>query len=365
MKLLHFSSAKTWRGGEQQIAYLYEELHNKGVEQWIFCPKKSALAMFSQQNGLNYITYRKRFSFNPLVAWKLKRICYEYGIDLVHIHDSHSHTYSYMSAITGNSTPYILSRRVDFPVQNTWLSGLKYNHSSIKKIIAVSNFVLQILAPSIIDSRKLSVIHSGIDPAKFKGKSQNLLRSEFKFPAHIKIIGNTAAIAPHKDYFTFIDTAGHLLKRHRDLKFLIIGSDGGEKQLIEEYIDQKKLTDHIILTGFREDIPEIISELDVFLFTSREEGLGTSLLEALASGIPVVCTDAGGVSEIIQHNINGLVSSVGDSQNLANHVSRVLEDPELKDRLIKGGKSVLSDFTKKETAIKTLQIYREVLPGKF
>ena len=228
MKILHFSSAKTWRGGEQQIAYLYDELHQQQIQQWIFCAKGGALARYCQQQNIPHFTYQKRFSTNPLVAYQFKQLSKKLNIDLAHLHDSHSHTFGYISAILGNSIPFVLSRRVDFPVKDNWLSYRKYNHPSIKKILSVSNYVQQILAPAIKDPSKLQVVHSGIDTTRFKYTKQNILRKTYNISESATIIANVAAIAPHKDYFTFVDTAAILLKKNNGTgyKFLIIGADG-------------------------------------------------------------------------------------------------------------------------------------------
>ena len=107
----------TWRGGEQQIAYLVEELNKVGVQQWIFCPVNSALANHCLFHNLPHFTYRKLFSTNPLVAFQFKNVCERLKIEIAHIHDSHSHTFAYISALLGNTTPLIVSRRVDFPIQ--------------------------------------------------------------------------------------------------------------------------------------------------------------------------------------------------------------------------------------------------------
>lgn len=362
MKILHFSSAKTWRGGEQQIAYLQEELDEKGIQQWIFCVADSALANYCQKNGIVYFTYKKRFSTNLLVAYQLKKLCVELKIDLVHLHDSHSHTFAYISALLGNKIPFILSRRVDFPVKNSWLSYQKYNHSSIKKILSVSHNVQQILAPTIKAKGKLAVVHSGIDLNRFKYKNEGILRKEFGIDKETRLIGNVAAIAPHKDYFTFIETAEKLIKEYAKIKFFVIGADGGEQQAVEKYISEKQLDNYFIFTGFRNDIPQILPELDIFLFTSKEEGLGTSVIDALASGVPVVATAAGGIPEIIDSAENGLLSDIGDSASLAKNVQQILEKPLLKKKLVENGLKKAQQFSKKVMAEKTLIAYRAILP---
>ena len=361
MKILHFSSAKTWRGGEQQIAYLQAALQQKGITQCFFCPIDSALANFCQQEQIPLLTYRKRFSTNPLVAFQLKKICQYHKIDLVHLHDAHSHTFGFMSALFGNKVPFVLSRRVDFPVQKNWLSYKKYNHSAIKKILSVSKYVQTILSPAIIDKTKLQVVYSGVDLHRFSFKHQSILRTDFPIPTTTKIIANVAAIAPHKDYFTFVDTAEILLKKNKAIKFLIIGADGGERTLIEDYIAKKKLVDDIILTGFRNDIPKILPEIDVFLFTSKEEGLGTSLIDALVCQVPVVATAAGGIPEIIKNGQNGFLAAIQDAKELAHQVEKILSDSELKEKLIREGIKTATQFSNKVMAEKTLEVYKKIL----
>lgn len=361
MKVIHFSSATTWRGGEQQIAYLVEELNKAGIEQWIFCPKGSALAEYCLFNKVRHITYAKLFSSNPLVAFQFKKLCLQLQIDIAHIHDAHSHTYAYMGALLGNLIPLIVSRRVDFPVRKSILSKKKYNHPAIKKIISVSKAVQGILAPDIEDSSKLTVVHSGIDLSKFNKGNTGILHQELQLPTTTKIIANIAAIAPHKDYFTFVDAAAIIHQRHPDTFFLIIGGDGGERTAIEQYIEEKKLTESIQLLGFRRDIPSIFPEIDVLLYTSKEEGLGTTLLDALACGVPIVTTNAGGIPEFLTNEKNGLIVPVGDAQKLANGVSTILCETSLANQYVKEGKKTAQLFSKEVTARKTLAVYKQVL----
>lgn len=361
MKVLHFSSATTWRGGEQQIAYLFKELQQKRIAQWIFCIEESALAEYCQQQNFPHFTYQKRFATNPLVGYQLKKLCAKFNIDLVHLHDAHSHTFGYISALLGNQTPFILSRRVDFPVKNNWLSYQKYNHLSIKKILSVSNYVQQILAPAIQDKSKLEVVHSGIDTTRFKYTNQQILRQEYGIPTNTKIIANVAAVAPHKDYFTFVDTAAILLKSNSLLKFFIIGADGGEAASISAYIQAKGLSKHFILTGFRKDIPQILPEVDIFLFTSKEEGLGTAVIDALACGLPVVATRAGGIPEIIQDGVNGFLTPIKNAQLLAEKVNYLLVNPNTRHEFIKAGKKTVNQFSKARMAQKTLTNYQLII----
>ena len=125
MNVLHVSSALSWRGGEQQITYLLEELKNLGIANQIFCPVDTPLAKIASQNGFKIHPYIKK-NLNPRIAKKLKNICIQEKIELIHLHDSHSHTYGVMAASLYHlRIPMILGRRVDFPIKRSVFSKWK------------------------------------------------------------------------------------------------------------------------------------------------------------------------------------------------------------------------------------------------
>ncbi len=362
MTIIHISTKQSWRGGEQQIAYLVSELKEQGVDQIVMTPKKSKLADFCKKNNIEISNFTKYSGINISAAIKLHKLCNKYEKPIIHAHDSHAHTTAYLSSLlAGNKTPQIISRRVDFPVQNNLFSRKKYNNPHIKKIICVSEKIKEITAPSIKNKDVLSVVYSGIDLNKFANCSnKKILRKYFNIPDENVIVGNIAALAPHKDYFTFVDTAEIVLKTHPSTTFLIIGQ-GSEKQNIAEYIFEKGLQDSIFFTGFRTDIQDILPELDVFLMTSETEGLGTSILDAFACEVPVVVTRAGGIPEIVKDNETGLLGEIKNPQQLADKVLLLINNNILKKKLVKRAKKEILNFTRQNTARKTMEEYQKVI----
>ena len=279
----------------------------------------------------------------------------------IHIHDAHAHTLAILSAVFfNNKINIVLSRRVDFPVKKNWMSRFKYNHKLVKKIVCVSDEIKRITAVSIQDKRKLCTVYSGVDLTKFSTTKGTVLRKEFGIADDVKIIGNTSAIADHKDYFTFVDAAKQILNSNNGVVFLIIG-DGPDKEKIQAYVKKQQLDKKILFTGFRQDVPAILPELAVFLMTSKTEGLGTSLLDAMACGVPIVTTDAGGIPEIVIAQENGLLCSVGNAEQLAGNTINILENEALRTQLIEGGLKKVQQFSKEVTAEKTFEVYKEVV----
>lgn len=356
MKILHLSTAKTWRGGEQQISYLFEELHKLDVKQQIMCAEGSAIAKHCVKNDWPHITAPKKGSISMPYAAKLAKV--SGVVDLVHIHDSHAHNNAIFSTFLGNKKPMVLHRRVDFPVSKNPFSRYKYNHPNIKRIICVSNAIQAIMQPAIQQRSKLVTVYSGVDTTRVFA-TKNRLRTEFDVPPGTLLIGNVAALAPHKDYFTFLDTV-KALEGKLDARYFIIG-EGALRPQITAAIERLGLQKVVYLTGFRKDIETVLPELDAMLVTSETEGLGTSVIDAFLAGVPVVATAAGGIPELIDDGQTGLLASVKDANRLATQLQRLFSNDALRSKLITSARIKAETFSMQHMAKQTLEIYREVL----
>jgi len=356
IKVLHVSSESTWRGGEQQIAYLISELDKLGVESVVLCKSGSIFESYCEENRIKFYSAHFTSNLDLKTSLKLKKVCKYEEPDLIHAHTSRAHSLTLYSTYFGVSIPIVVSRRVDFPIKTPW----KYDHNAVKRIICVSDSIKSIVIEKIRNQEKCITIHSGIDTHKFSTSKKSSLIREYGIEDSFKSVGNTSAIADHKDYFTFVDTAREVLKEKKDVVFFIIG-DGPLESQIREYININHLDKSVILTGFREDIIDILPGLDCFLMTSKTEGLGTSLLDAMAAGVPVVATKGGGIPEIIIHEKTGLISDVGDSISLSVQVIRILEDIKLRHSLIQEGLNFVDNFTSEEMARLTFAEYTSIL----
>ena len=356
---MHISTAKSWRGGEQQVAYLYEALQRKNIEQLIICATESELSKACAAKNYRYEKVTKQWNFDFFYAAKMVSIAIKFKATIIHTHDAHAHTLALIAKIFfGMKAKLIVSRRVDFPVANNLFSSWKYNSQHISKIICVSEAIKNIMLQSVPET-KLAVVYSGIDCEKFKTPS-GVLRSEFKIADDTLIIANVAAIAPHKDYFTFLNTVKILKETYLlNAKYLIVG-DGNLRQNIEKKIGELQLQKDIILTGFRSDIVHVFTEIDILLFTSETEGLGTTVLDAFCCGVPVVATRAGGVTELVTHEKTGMLAEIKDAKTLAESVIWLISNPTLKQQIIADAKLKAQHFSKSVMAEKTWEIYKQV-----
>ena len=358
LRVLQISTAMSWRGGEQQLAYLLEELKDR-IELFVLCSRGSAIEEFCQHFQIPFLSVRKKGGVNLRIAKKLSQLCKNEKYTCMHSHDAHAHTHAFISALFfGNKTPLIVSRRVDFPIQKNWLSKLKYNHNSVKKILCVSEAIRSITAKGIVNHQKLYLVYDGINIEKFSSPHPKL-RRELGLSSDAFIVGNTSALADHKDYFTFLAVADRFILNNENAHFVIIGKGPMEDE-IKSFSSKLKGSKNIHFVGFRNDVSDILGELNVFLITSKTEGLGTSILDALAAKVPVVATRAGGIPEIIKNEQNGLLCDVGDVQSLVDCLARLKDNKGLRKQLSESGRHSLLPFTKSEMAANTLRHYEDL-----
>ncbi len=293
-------------------------------------------------------------------AWAVKKICQQERVDLIHIHSGKSHSIAVLSAALGNPTPLVLSRRVDFPIRENRLTRWKYNHPKVVKIISISQAIDRMVRTSVRRPERCVTVFSGIDTHRFRSAS-GYLRTTFKIPATTLLIGNTSALADHKDYFTFVDTAREFQQFGIAAKFMIIG-DGPLHDGISQYIQEQHLQNEVLMTGFLTNLEEVMPELDLFLITLKTEGLGTSVLDAFACRVPVVATRAGGIPEMVIDQKTGRLAEVGDATALAQHLKNLVDAPALRKAYTEAAHQRLVDrFTKEKMVRGTLAVYTSVL----
>lgn len=357
MRLIQFTASNGWRGHEQKIIYLYEAFKAEGLveDQWIVCPLDSELYRIATEKGMQVIPFEYKSEYSLSYAKEFKKLAQEKRATIVFIHSSKAHTLAVLSHfMIGMKVPLVLCRTLIKRVDTNFFRKWKYNYKGIRKIICVSQPVVESLKFAVKDHSRFAVIGSVTDINKFKKQAPTgLLHDEFNIPKDYKLIGNIAEFTGFKDHYTWVDTVEILVKENKiKAKYILVGK-GSMEQDIRNYVEEKGLTDHIIFTGFRRNVPEILPELDLFLFTSNNEPTGGVLLESYACKVPIVAADAGGISEVIVNGETGLLAKVGNANDFADKVNLLINDEALQDKLTTNGYQYLLDnFTKSVIANK-------------
>jgi glycosyltransferase involved in cell wall biosynthesis len=181
--------------------------------------------------------------------------------------------------------------------------------------------------------------------------------AELGVPAGCPVVGNVAALTDHKDHATLIEAAARVRARVPEARFVIVG-DGPLRPRLEALCRERGVADRCIFAGFRQDLDRLFPAFTVFCLSSHMEGLGTSLLDAMAFSRPVVATAAGGIPEAVEDGVTGRVVPVRDPAALADALALVLTDADKARAMGAAGRRRFEErFTAERMVDETLAAY--------
>lgn len=363
LRVLHVDSELTWRGGEQQLVYLMQGLRQQRIPNFLSCPARSALYRQAQRFNLTVFPIPMRGELDLFSAIRLAQLINNLKINILHCHSGHAHAIGFISTMFTKKCSLVVTRRVDFYTGKNVLSRIKYG-AKIDKIIAVSSGVKNVLIEDRIAAGKITVVHDGIDLRYFQGcPKERYLYQEFGIDDRTPVVGNVAALAPHKHQQNLLAAAKIVLQEIPAVRFLIVG-EGELKEELKELARELGIEQKVFFTGFRDDVPQILSILDLFVVSSYLEGLGSSTLEAMAAGLPVVATRTGGIPEIVQDGVNGLLVPPRDSRELAAAMITLLRDENKRRNMGIAGKKIVENFSVEKMVEGNIHVYEQVVENK-
>jgi L-malate glycosyltransferase len=346
--IVHVASGREWRGGQRQVLLLARELQRQGIEQVVVTGSGSVLASRLTAAGVRIRAAPWRAGLDPRVIWSILRELRSRRA-VLHAHDAHALTLVGVCArLTG--APFIVTRRVDFHLRRRGYWG------RANRVIAISNAVADILASDGISRERITVVYSGIALDETRQTARLGVREQLGLPAETPIAANVAALVPHKDHATLVEAAKRLARRIPELHWVVAG-EGPLHAALERQIDALGLRGRVHLIGHIEEPRRLIADSNLFVMSSKEEGLGTSVLEAMALGIPIASTTAGGLPELIRNGA-GLMVSPGDPDALAGAVAQILESAEARNRLVERAGTEVARFTDSRMAAEIRSVYR-------
>lgn len=182
-----------------------------------------------------------------------------------------------------------------------------------------------------LTEEKIRVIYNGVNLDRYKNKRNGAkIRKTLQLPENALVIGVIATLRPRKGYQDFLNAAAHVLQKYPQTVFLLVGRDGGSRDALENLAQELHISHSIFFTGERDDIPEVLSSLDVQVCCSFYEGLSNAILEGMAAGNPMIATNIAGNPELVVHEQTGLLVPPGEPQCLAEAIIRLLGDKTLR-----------------------------------
>lgn len=370
MRSLHIDTERTWRGGEQQLFYTLEELRERGLPATLLAQPSSLLLQRALAAGLDAHEFPIRGELDLAAARQLARLLCGDRFDLIHAHTPHAHAIALVArwfTPADRSPKLVVSRRVDFTIRRRGdflgLGASKYNRADA--VVAVSKAVRDILVRDGVTPDRITVVYEGIDVARIERAPDRRqeIRASLGLRENEHFVVNVAALTAHKGQRYLVAAVPAIRAACPEARVVIFG-EGELRDELQAQARELNLGDALLFAGFRppEEIPSILKAADVFVMSSVEEGLGTSLFDAMAAGTPIVATRAGGIPEIVHDGETGLLVPARDSAALGEAVVRLLKDAALARRLAEAaGEYVRREGTKERMVEQTIRVYDDLL----
>ncbi|HNR30706.1 MAG TPA: glycosyltransferase [Candidatus Hydrogenedentes bacterium] len=358
MIVLHLDEQQDWRGGEQQASWLIQGLAKAGHT--VIVAGKPGCAFLESDHGgapVERLALPLRAEWDLWSAGRLARIVRDRGVDILHAHTSHAHMIACLARRFARRGKVVVSRRVSFPPRRGPLNRWKYLAPDL--FLSVSRKVDEVLAAYGMPAAKRAVVHSAVDIPR--AEADPLPRRELGVPEDAPLLATAGALVGHKDHNNLVDAMPLVLAQFPDAR-LVIAGEGRLRRRLETKTAALGLRDRITLLGRREDAPRIIRAADVYVSSSWSEGLGTSILEALAGGTPVVATMAGGAAEMVLPGETGWLVPCRDPEALADGIVSSLRHREQARAMAARGRAlVLERFSVERMVEETMRAYERLL----
>jgi glycosyltransferase involved in cell wall biosynthesis len=316
----------------------------------------SALEKRAEQAGFSCLPVCPWGEWDFLTAHQLNRWMRKEKIDVLHAHSSHGLGLAAFSSL-GTDIPIVATRRVDFQLSTNPFSRWKYRRA--KRIIAISNGVRSVLIQGGIPSSKIDLIPSGADLTSLQ-KIIKASRSEMGITSEGPIVGQVAALAPHKDQRTFLLAISVLKKKLKNVQAVLVGAGELESEL-KTMAAELGLAESVHFLGFQQEPLRFLAAFDVFCLSSVEEGLGTSLIDAMALKIPIAATSVGGIPDLIEDEITGYLSPPKNPEILAQKIQQALLSSQKDHGFIERAANKARNFDIKFTVQKVESVYNSMI----
>jgi L-malate glycosyltransferase len=359
---LHVDSARTWRGGQNQVLLTVNGLRAMGHRAALVAHPDGELRRRAAE-GMELLPLAPRTEVDLSAAWRFSRLVRRLEPDIVHAHDPHAVAMAALALSMGSSNnrrvpPLVASRRVDFHLKGNSFS--RWKHRQVDCFIAASDAIRRMLVADGVPADHTVTVHEGIDLDHVVAAPPVNVHEAFWLPHDSPVVGNVAALVPHKGQRHLIDAAALVVRELPDARFVIMG-EGELREHLDRLVREHHLEKHVRLPGFRTDVLGCLKSFDLFVMSSVSEGLGTSLLDAMACSKAVVATRVGGIPEVVHEGVTGLLVEPRDHRQLANAILQLLRNHEQREHYGTAGfERVRERFTVERMLAETVAVYVRV-----
>lgn len=371
MKILYSCLSKSWGGMEMFTLTAVYQLLKQNIAVELLCFENSRLHKEAERQKLIFHTLKASRYFHPVQSFKLSRIIRNGEFDLIHTQASKD-LWVLVPAlkIIGSKIPLLLTKQVgSFIIKKDKLHQWIYNR--VTYALAISEVIKRNLLDTCpLTKDKILLLHNAVDTCKFDPEKidKQKVRKEFSFTDDEIVIGMLARFSPGKGHEEVLFAAEKLSKKFSNLKFFIVGEASRGEEVYANQI--KKLAgdynlQNIVFAGFRSDTPEVLSALDIFCFPSHSEAFGIALVEAMAMGVPSVCSNSDGILDIAVDGETSFLFEKKNGNDLVEKLERLISSKEKREQFGKASRvRAVKLFDVNFLTEKVISIYKQALNEK-
>jgi len=349
-----------WRGGQSQALLTVRGLLARGHNVRLVAVGDGELARRANAAQVPAIPVRGH-SRRWHVSRELRRLLTDATVDIVHANEPHALTAAWLAKAHRRSK-LVFSRRVAFLLGRGWIARQRYLSAS--RVFAISQFVAESVVASGISSNRIALVYEGVEmPAPVGADERERARGKWNLRDDEFVFSSVGYLLPEKGHEHLLRALGSAIRANPRCKLLLAG-DGPERRRLETLSAGLGLRDRILFAGIVENISDVYCATDTFVFPSLAEPLGTSMLTAMSYGLPVIGVASGGVPEYVEPGVSGLLAKQASEEALAAEMSRVLQNPELRQRLgAHARERIVANFSADAMVENTIREYQRVLSG--
>ncbi|GAB6058947.1 glycosyltransferase family 4 protein [Desulfonatronum parangueonense] len=369
MRILHVNAGRNWGGKESRLLTEMEWLGRNGHEVLLVCEPDSRLYMVGRGRGLPVQALRMRKRHNVAAALSLRRIARRFGPDVLNIHTGVD---AYLcAAMKLGGLPTVRMQNIHVSGSQKLSTRLSYRLFCHRIICPTTTLQRTLNAEFGFAPDRIDIIPDGVDVAKYHPRHDGRpFREKLQVRDDQVLVGMVSMLRPEKGHHLFLRAVKLLLAKRTDCKFVMVGSPTNDsrsvladvRETIRQCCGSLDLANSIVHLDYREDIPEILCALDIFVQPSRYEAQGLAIAEAMSCRTAVVATNVGGIPERVRHARTGLLSEAGNPDDLARQIELLADNPGLRTTLAENGHALLREQgTLDQTMHKTLASYAEAV----
>jgi glycosyltransferase involved in cell wall biosynthesis len=358
MKVLFVDLEREWRGGQSQALLTMKGLRERGHDIELLAARDSPLAKRASEAGIA-VHQVWRVGLRAWAAGALLRLLAGGRFEIVHLNEPHALTAAWL-ARAYERVPLVVSRRVANPLKQGRLARARY--LAAQRVLTISRFVKKSVLDSGVSPEMVEVIYEGVEvPLLATREMRSRARQRWGVDEQEMLFGCVGYLLPEKGQELIVQALPSVRAKFPDARLLLAG-DGPCRPRLEALTRERGLGGAVIFAGFIKEVSQVYAALDAFVFPSLAEPLGTSLLAAMAWGLPVLAVASGGVPEYVEDGGNGLLVRQPDPDLFSDGMLRLLSDEELRKTLGQTARRHIEErFSAGRMVENTVRVYEEVL----